>query len=146
MRIAFDLDNTLVDELGKSARPGVRDLLARLRADGHTLILFTQSTKARARIILRDHNLEEHFGEFFFREDWDHQNVNPPKDLRLVRADALVDDDPKHIAFARSLGKRGILVRSYRGGAASSNELRQIERALRPALAERLRRLFGLAR
>jgi FMN phosphatase YigB (HAD superfamily) len=143
VRIAFDLDNTLVDEFGKTTRPGIRELLVRLRGDGHTLILFTQSTRDRARIILRDHRLEELFGAFFFREDWDRQNVNPPKDLRLVRAEALVDDDPKHVAFARSLGKRGILVRSYRGGSVNPRELDEVARALRPTLGQRLGRLIG---
>lgn len=142
MRIAVDLDNTLVDELGKGTRPGIREFLGRLRARGHTLILFTQSTKARARIILRDHGLEEFFAEFCYREDWDRDNVNPPKDLRLVRADALIDDDPKHVAFARQLGKRGLIVRPFRGGPASPTELARIERALRPTLAERIARFF----
>jgi len=142
VRIAVDLDNTLVDELGKSTRPGIRNLLIRLQADGHTLILFTQSTKERARIILRDHKLEELFVEFLFREDWDPANQNPPKDLRLARADALIDDDPKHIEFARSLGKRGILVSRYRGERTNPAEVEQIARALRPTFIERLQRLL----
>ena len=142
MRIAFDLDNTLVDEFAKSVRPGARELLALLRAQGHTLILFTQSTRERARIILRDHKLEGAFAEFFFREDWDRQNRNPPKDLRLINADALIDDDPQHIAFAQALGLRGILVRAYRGGAGNTLEAAPILRALRPTLAERFRTLF----
>jgi beta-phosphoglucomutase-like phosphatase (HAD superfamily) len=131
VRIAVDLDNTLVDELAKGTRPGIHAFLGRLRARGHTLILFTQSTKARARTILRDHGLEAHFAEFFYREDWDRENRNPPKDLRLVQADALIDDDPQNVAFARELGKRGFLVRAYRGGRADEAELAAIERALR---------------
>jgi hypothetical protein len=71
----------------------MRNLLIKLRKDQHTLILFTQSTRERAQIILQDHKLKELFDEFFYREDWDHLNVNPPKDLRLVNADALIDDD-----------------------------------------------------
>jgi len=105
MRIAFDLDNTLVDGLGKSSRPGMRNLLIKLRKDRH-------------------------------------QNVNPPKDLRLVTADAPIDDDPKHIAFTRSLGRRGILVRSYRGGSADARELAMIERMLRVTLFDRVKALI----
>jgi hypothetical protein len=145
MRIAFDLDNTLVDELGKSPRPGIHALLVRLRADGHALILFTQSTRDRARIILRDHKLEELFDHFYFREDWDRENDNPPKDLRLVQADALIDDDPKHVAFARSLGKRGILVKAYRGGRTAAGDIAAIERGLRLTLGERIRRVISRA-
>ena len=141
MRIAVDLDNTLVDEFGKSVRPGMRNLLIKLRKDRHWLILFTQSTRQRAEIILHDHNLKELFDEFFYREDWDRQNVNPPKDLRLVNADALIDDDPQHIAFARSLGKRGILVRSFRGGPGDTREIAMIERALRVTWLDRIKNL-----
>lgn len=144
MRIAVDLDNTLVDEFGKRVRPGIVNVLARLKAEGHTLILFTQSTRERARIILRDHGLEAHFAEFLYREDWDRENVNPPKNLLLCKADALIDDDPQHVQAARELGKIGVLVASYRGGSRiDPKETERILGALRTRTLDRLKRMFG---
>lgn len=55
VKIVFDMDNTLFDELGRWPRPGIRELLERLRKDGHTLALWTSSTAMRARSLLADH-------------------------------------------------------------------------------------------
>jgi FMN phosphatase YigB (HAD superfamily) len=138
MRIAVDLDNTIVDEFGRSVRPGMREFLIRMRGRGHTLILFTQSTKARAWIILRDHGLHDVFHAFLFREDWDPENRNPPKDLRIAKADAIIDDDPQNVAAARAIGKRGILVKPYRGSRMPADDIRRIEQSLEESWLKRL--------
>jgi len=138
MRIAFDLDNTLVDDFAKTLRPGILPLLERLHAKGHTLILFTQSTEARTRTILRDHALEQLFSLVFCREHWDPRNENPVKDLRVVEADVIVDDDPRNIAFAKSIGKHGVVVQGYRGGRTPANEIALIERAITGGIVQRI--------
>jgi len=61
MVIVFDMDNTLVDEFGSSVRPGIVDLLKRLRQSGITLVLWTNSRRDRAREILRIHDLHKYF-------------------------------------------------------------------------------------
>ena len=116
MNIVFDMDNTLADEFGKEVRPGILDLLQGLRDQGHVLVLWTSSTRQRARIILREHDLDRFFARFVYREDYDPQNEGLVKDIRQVDGDVLVDDDPKQVNFANSIGKRGVLITAYRGG------------------------------
>jgi phosphoglycolate phosphatase-like HAD superfamily hydrolase len=116
VRIVFDLDNTLVDAFGSEVRPGMVALLARLRAEGHTLVLWTSSPRQRAREILRLHDLERFFSRCIFREDYDPRDEDLPKDIRRVGGDFLVEDDPAAVAFARSKGRRAFLVTPYRRG------------------------------
>jgi phosphoglycolate phosphatase-like HAD superfamily hydrolase len=71
MTIVFDLDNTLVDALGSTVRPGIAELLGRLHREGHSLILWTNSRKERAQEILRLHNLRRLFQACIYREDYD---------------------------------------------------------------------------
>jgi FMN phosphatase YigB (HAD superfamily) len=114
--VVFDLDNTLADEFGSAARPGIANLLERLRADGHTLILWTNSKRDRARVILYELKLIRCFDSFLFREDYDVEETDVPKDLRRVNGDFIVDDDPKQIEFARSIGKDGFCIKPFRKG------------------------------
>ena len=116
MNIVFDMDNTLVDEFGASARPGVIDLLVHLKRTGHTLILWTNSRKERARQIILDNNFRRYFTTFIFREDYDPEEKGLSKDIRKVKGDILVDDDPAEIRYVATLGKHGYLVASYRKG------------------------------
>ncbi len=116
MTIVFDMDNTLVDEFGATVRPGIVELLTRLKKEGHTLVLWTNSRRDRARQIILDHNLRRFFSAFVFREDYDPEEKGVRKDIRRVRGDVLVDDDPEEIRYMRQIGKKGVLVSSYRKG------------------------------
>ena len=143
MRIAIDMDNTLFDEFGKEIRPGVVRLLAALKADGHELVLWTSSTRDRARQILRWHDFERHFKAFYFREDYDPNNLGLVKDLRRIDADVLIDDDPKHCRAAEAAGKIGILVTSFRGkDSARAEEMEAVLHTLRSS-GGLLQRLWG---
>lgn len=51
--VVFDMDNTLVDSFGSEARPGIVGLLQKLRQEGRTLVLWTNSRRDRAMEILR---------------------------------------------------------------------------------------------
>src|SRR4051812_35644971 len=133
MRIAVDMDNTLFDDFGQRVRPGILALLGGLRQDGHELVLWTSSTRERAVKILAEHKVEALFSAFRFREDYDPKNTGAVKDLRAIDADAIIDDDPKHIEFAKTIGKIGILVASYRGAVLRSDDLAHVLPALRPA-------------
>ncbi len=143
MKIVFDLDNTLVDELGATVRPGIAALLSELRAAGHALALWTHSERGRAIRILRDHGLRVHFAEVVCREDYDPEDRGVRKDLRHVGGAFLVDDSPEEIEHVRGLGLRGFRISSYRRG--SPPDLREIEelrRAIRRA-GSWLGRLLG---
>ena len=55
--IVFDMDNTLVDEVGSTLRPGIIDFLVNLKNMDLNLILWTNSSKERAKTILYNHKL-----------------------------------------------------------------------------------------
>ena len=114
MNIVFDMDNTLADEVGATKRPGIDQLLAKLQSEGHTLSLWTNSTRERARTILRDHDLMRYFNSSIFREDYDPDSKGIGKDIRTINGDLLVDDDPKQIEYVKSIKKKGVLVKAYR--------------------------------
>jgi FMN phosphatase YigB (HAD superfamily) len=73
MTIVFDMDNTLTDDTGATVRPGMVGLLENLIAKGHKLALFTNSTKQRALLILRENGLRKYFSSITCREDYDPQ-------------------------------------------------------------------------
>jgi HAD superfamily phosphatase (TIGR01681 family) len=116
MNIVFDMDNTLTDEFGSSVRPGIIQLLDKLKKEGHVLMLWTNSVKSRAVDILLEHGLRSYFSKFIFREDYDPKNLGARKDIRKINGDVLIDDDPAEIEFMKKINKRGVLVTSYRKG------------------------------
>ncbi len=116
MHIVIDMDNTLTDDHGSMTRPGIRSFLERLRSDGHTLTLWTNSTADRAKDILGEHGLHRFFDRFIFREDYDPNNTGASKDIRSIQGDVLIDDDPAEVRFVNSVGRRGILIQSFRKG------------------------------
>ncbi len=142
MTVVFDLDNTLVDSFGGSTRPGIVALLERLRGDGHTLLLWTTSRRQRAHDILRLQDLRKFFAICICREDYDPEDRDILKDIRIVQGDLLVDDDPAEISFTKSLGKKGFLIPPYRkGDRPAPKELTELYRAI--SRGHRFLRLFG---
>jgi FMN phosphatase YigB (HAD superfamily) len=132
MVVVFDMDNTLVDAFGSMVRPGIFGLLERLQKDGHTLVLWTNSRRDRAIEILRLHDLRRFFKACICREDYDPDERDIPKDIRRIKGDILVDDDPEAIAYVRSTGRKGFLIRPYRKGAAANpRELAELYEAIR---------------
>jgi FMN phosphatase YigB (HAD superfamily) len=83
--IGFDLDNTLLDEFGAGTRPGIVELLEKLRADDHRLALWTNSRRERARGILGLHDLRRHFAAVVCREDYDPLGAGICMDIRRMR-------------------------------------------------------------
>ena len=116
MTIVFDMDNTLTDDFGSAVRPGIVPLLQRCIKDGHKLVLWTNSTRERAKDILSRHNLNKYFSTFLFRENYDPQGKGLPKDIRKIKGDILVDDDPAEISFVKSIHKKAFKISSYRKG------------------------------
>jgi len=125
--------------MGKYLRPGVVELLERLKSDGHRLSVWTSSTRKRALTVLNDLGLRKYFTDFIFREDYDPENLGVIKDIRRVNGDCLIDDDLKQVNFTKSVGKKAFLVRSYRGGLTAS--LREMDE-----LYKFIRRVSGIFR
>ena len=116
MTIVFDMDNTLTDEFGSAVRPGIESLLQRCKKDGYKLVLWTNSKRERAKDILSRHDLDKYFSSFVFRENYDPQEKDLPKDIRKIKGDILIDDDPAEISFVKSIHKKGFKISSYRKG------------------------------
>ena len=116
MTIVFDMDNTLTDEFGSTLRPGIVSLLKRLETEGHTLKLWTNSKRNRAVEILRTHVLMSFFVECVYRENYDPQELGLSKDIRKIKGDLLIDDDPNEIEYMKKIGRKGFLISSYRKG------------------------------
>jgi FMN phosphatase YigB (HAD superfamily) len=111
----MDMDNTLTDELGSSVRPGIPEFLDALSRN-HELVLWTNSTRARAVHILYENGLREYFSKIIAREDYDPENRGIRKDLRMYDLDAIIDDDPEEISFNKANKKLSFPVESYRKG------------------------------
>ncbi len=111
--IVVDMDNTLVDEFGATERPGVKDLLQVLKKN-YSLVLWTNSTRDRARTILGEHLFNPYFTKFIFREDYDPENRGISKDCRKIKAAFIIDDDPGEISFNQKNRVRGFQITSYR--------------------------------
>jgi FMN phosphatase YigB (HAD superfamily) len=116
MTIVFDMDNTLTDDTGGTVRPGMAELIEKLDAEKYALAVFTNSTKQRALMILRDHGLRKYFRQVICREDYDPYDKGVRKDIRKVNGDLLIDDDPAEVAYAVKLGKKGYCIKPYRNG------------------------------
>jgi FMN phosphatase YigB (HAD superfamily) len=115
MKIAIDMDNTLIDELGATLRPGIVNFLEVL-SKNHELFLWTNSTKSRAIQMLYAHGLREYFPRIIAREDYDPENQGLKKDLRKYDLEILIDDDPEEVSFNKTNKKAAFLVESYRKG------------------------------
>jgi hypothetical protein len=115
-RIAFDLDETLGVPLiegdaivGFQCRPGSLELLGRLRPH-FALCLWSVSGRRYLDKVLA-FGLSGWFAETY---SWDEID-EPWKDVRLIRADLLVDDSPHHreAAARHGLAGRYVVVPAY---------------------------------
>jgi len=104
-RIAFDLDETLgvplIDGtrmIGWQIRPGCHELLSQLRPK-FVLCLWSVSSRSYVDKAL-SYGLGHYFAETY---SWDELPA-PWKDVRLIEADFLVDDNPQYRESARDVG------------------------------------------
>ncbi len=126
--IVFDMDNTLVDEFGSTVRPQITVLLQQLQKN-YRLVLWTNSTAMRARSILAEHRLNRYFHRFIYREDYDPEQKNIPKDLRKIDGRFIIDDDPAEIQYNRQNNIPGYCISPYRKSK-QSGDYRQEIRAI----------------
>ncbi|MCL2008578.1 MAG: HAD family hydrolase [Treponema sp.] len=115
MKIAIDMDNTIIDELGQTLRPGILDFLEKLSCE-HELVLWTNSKRLRTMEILEYFDIRRFFVKIISRENYDPEDRGNRKDLNEYGYDIIIDDDFPEIEFNESRGKRGFLVESYRKG------------------------------
>ena len=113
MKIAIDMDNTIIDELGSTLRPGIINFLEKIYKK-HEIILWTNSKRIRAMEILEHFDLRKYFIKIISRENYDSEEEGISKDIRKYNYDMIIDDDIKEIEYNTNNGKIGILVESYR--------------------------------
>ena len=126
MKIAIDMDNTIIDELGSTLRPGIIDFLEEL-SSRHELILWTNSKRIRTMEILNHFALRKYFSKIITRENYDPNEVDLPKNISKHNIDIIIDDDIEEINFNKNNGKKAILISSYRKEKkVNENELNEI--------------------
>jgi len=113
MRIAIDMDNTIIDEFGSTLRPGIIDFLEEL-SSRHELILWTNSKRLRTMEILDHFTIRKYFSKIITRENYDPQEKNLSKDISEYGLDIIIDDDIKEINYNTNKGKRAVLISPYR--------------------------------
>jgi phosphoglycolate phosphatase-like HAD superfamily hydrolase len=126
MKIAIDMDNTIIDEFGSTLRPGIIHFLDKISTE-HELILWTNSKSIRTMEILDYFNLRKYFMKTISRENYDPDEKGLRKDIGKYNYDILIDDDREEIEYNNNKGKTGILVEAYRKNKKiNENELDEI--------------------
>ena len=117
MNIFFDMDYTLLG-LDNSLRPKTREVMQRLKDDGHTLYVWSGVGIRWAEV--REHKLEEFITDCFvkplknFVEEVEKANLP-------VKPDLVIDDYPE---VPTALG--GIFVRPYFYSSTADNEMERV--------------------
>jgi TFIIF-interacting CTD phosphatase-like protein len=126
MKIAIDMDNTIIDEFGSTLRPGILNFLEEVSAR-HKLILWTNSKRIRAMEIIDHFDIRKYFTKIISRENYDPGEIGIRKDISQYYCDVLIDDDFEEIKYNESRGKTGILVETYRKNKkVNENEFQEI--------------------
>jgi len=126
MKIAIDMDNTIIDEFGSTLRPGILDFLEDI-STRHELILWTNSKRIRAMEIIEHFDIRKYFVKIISRENYDPQEIGLSKDISQYDYDILIDDDPEEIKYNENRGRTGILVETYKKNKkVDENEFKQI--------------------
>jgi predicted HAD superfamily phosphohydrolase YqeG len=126
MKIVLDMDNTIIDELGSTLRPGIINFLEKISVK-HELILWTNSKRIRAMEILEHFNLRKYFVKIISRENYDPEEKGLRKDIKKYGYDIIIDDDIEEVEFNKKKGKIGILVESFRKNSKiNDNEMEEI--------------------
>jgi len=113
MKIAMDMDNTIIDEMASTLRPGIINFLEKVSINNE-LILWSNSKRIRTMEILDYFNLRKYFIKIITRENYDPEEKGIMKDIGKYNYDIIIDDDIEEIEYNKKNGKIGILVESYR--------------------------------
>jgi phosphoglycolate phosphatase-like HAD superfamily hydrolase len=107
------MDNTIIDEMASTLRPGIINFLEKV-SKRNELILWTNSKRIRTMEILEYFDLRKYFIKIISRENYDPEKKGVKKDIREYNYDIIIDDDIEEIEYNRRNGNVGILVESYR--------------------------------
>jgi phosphoglycolate phosphatase-like HAD superfamily hydrolase len=113
MKIAIDMDNTIVDEMASTLRPGIINFLEKVSIKNE-LILWSNSRRIRTMEILDYFDLKKYFIKIITRENYDPEEKGVRKDIGKYNYDMIIDDDIEEIEYNKKNGKAGILVEAYR--------------------------------
>ena len=113
MKIAIDMDNTIIDEFGSTLRPGIIDFLEKI-SKNNELILWTNSKRIRTLEIIEYFNLRKYFNKIITRENYDPNENNLRKNIKEYDYDIIIDDDKEEIEYNENNGKIGILIEPFR--------------------------------
>ena len=113
MKIAIDMDNTLIDEFGSTLRPGIIDFLENI-SKNNELILWTNSKRIRALEIIDHFDIRKYFIKIITRENYDPNEYNLRKNIKEYGFDIIIDDDKEEIEYNKNNGEIGILIETYR--------------------------------
>jgi len=126
MKIAIDMDNTIIDELGSNLRPGIIKFLKEV-SQRHELILWTNSKRIRTMEILEHFGIRKYFVKIISRENYDPEEKGNKKNIGEYNFDIIIDDDVEEIEYNKNKGKISILVETYRKGKKlDENEMERI--------------------
>jgi long-chain acyl-CoA synthetase len=100
----FDVDGTILDSLtGTSLRPGVDELLRRLRAEGCRVLLWSAGGAGYARDRASQHGIDGLFDGFFDKDQRDAQGRYVPTFLATPLAATYVDDRPEDMPIGAAI-------------------------------------------
>jgi hypothetical protein len=134
VNIYFDVDHTIIDSDNR-LRPGVRELFAWLRADGHAIFLWS-GIGARWEIV-KAHDLDALVDGCFEKPLYQYEAMLKPLGI-AARPDFVVDDHP-HLVHAFG----GCVVARYLRSNPADREMERVYAQVQQALA--LRRRQSLA-
>lgn len=117
MNIFFDMDYTLLGVDG-TLRPNAREVMQRLKEDGHTLYVWSGVGIRWAEV--REHQLESLISDCFLKPLDDYVEATAQQNLPVM-PDLVIDDYPEVPA---ALG--GIWVRPYLFHTTSDNEMERV--------------------
>lgn len=116
MNVFFDVDDTIICGLDGTLRPHVREVFARIRADGHAIYVW--SAAGRRWPDLERHGLRDLVEDCYLKPLCDHERTLGAQDA--AEPDFVVDDDREIVdAFG------GCQVRPYSAGDAGDGEMRR---------------------
>lgn len=129
MNIFFDVDGTIVGSYDDKLRPLVREVFERLRADGHTIYVWSGVGLRWREIDL--HSLRPLIATCFWKPRWDHHARLAELGVDVV-PDFVVDDHQEVVA---AFG--GVTVRPFDYYDPSDREMERVYRVITARVSDR---------
>lgn len=131
MNIFFDVDYTIIGYMG-DLRPHVREVFEQLKADGHTIYLWS-GVGIRSEVV-KQHKLHDLVSGLFVKPTWDYANSLAKLGVPMV-PDFVVDD---HMGVVQAFG--GVCVQRYGAVYETKDDSDTEMRRVYEVIAEKTRR------